>query len=289
MEFNFLKLKISMSVGWNQPPSIPPEKLLFDRLHLDGMLRPHFDNRASLIGILLSQVSVLVTIGLTLLVSDINTKWGIDKALWNFIVISTFSCLLLWSAIVTLKIFRQPSFEEFLRRITSQSLTTQDRRFVFLFVAIGQDGAKRVLVQHSVNWECWLLPNFGKSQSGNVNTNQELHQALGQKLSAEAADLLLTPMNEDMINSKQSYKNNKFTTYYFDFYFAQITSESLTDKICHKEFDIAGDRFAWLTVAELKNDLHTRERNSDVIEHLENKIFANGFSSLSTERKIGVQ
>lgn len=286
MEINvFGKLKLSITRA--QQPQIPPEKVLFDRAHLDGMLRPYFDNKSSLIGIFLSQASILVTIGLTLLVSDIGTKWGIDKYIWNFMIAAAFGCLVAWSFYITLKILRLPSFEVFLGKVISQSLTTQDRRFVFLFFALDSDNSRRILVQYSPKWACWLLPNFGKSESSVFNTEEDLRRSLATKISAEANDVELTRVNEDLISTKLSFKNNKLTTYYFDFYLARIVSKELTEKMTLNSFELAGGKFAWMTVYELKNHPFTLERNGDVIDHLEEKIISNGSSALSLEEIVG--
>lgn len=286
LEISFFRIKLNLSISLKKPERIPPDKLLFDRIHLDGLLRPGYDNKASLIGILLSQLSVLVTIVLTLLASDIKSKWGIQEQVWITLIIVIFSTLGLWSLIVFIKILKQPSFESFLERIMENSLTTQDRRFVFLITAKDKQKNKRVLVQYSNNWQCWLLPNFGRQQSGKVSSTETLHKTLSEKLGADLTDLSLSPVNDDLITSKMSYKNGKFTNYYFDFYQAKIKSDELKNKLLPLEFYIGGVMYKWMTTAEMKNDATTKERNSDVIDHLEDRIFANNSTALSIECEL---
>lgn len=286
VDISFFGIKLNLSITLNKPEKIPPDKLLFDRTHLDGLLRPDYDNKASLIGILLSQLSVLVTIILTLLASDIKSKWGIQEEVWITLIIVIFSILGLWSLIIFIKILKQPSFESFLERIMKNSLTTQDRRFVFLITARDNKKSKRVLVQYSDNWQCWLLPNFGRQQSGKVSSNEELHKTLSEKLCADFMDLSLSPVNDDLITSKMSYKNGKFTNYYFDFYQAKIKSDELKNKLRRLEFNIGGVKYKWMTTAEMKNDSITKERNSDVIDHLEDRIFSNNSTGLSIECEL---
>lgn len=286
VEISFRRLKLNFSISLKKTTNIPPDKLLFDRLHLDGLLRPSYDNKASLIGILLSQLSVLVTIVLTLLASDIKSKWGIQEQVWAFVITSIFSILSVWSIYVFIKIIKQPSFENFLERIMNSSLTTQDRRFVFLITARDNQKNKKVLVQYSDSWNCWLLPNFGRQQSGKVSNNDALHRSLSDKLGCNLTDLSLSPLNDDLISSKISYKNGKFTSYYFDFYQAKINSEDLENKLRPSEFTIGGVNYKWMTTAEMKSDSITKERNSDVIDHLDDRIFANASTNLSLEREI---
>lgn len=288
MELRFKNFRLNLTWTWQEPISLPPDKLLFDRVHLDVLLRPYFDNKASLIAILLSQVSVLITIGLTLLVSDIPNKWGIDKNQWFLIVVATSLCLALWSIYVFYRLLKQRSFEDFLNYITSKSLTIQERRFVFLIIGKDSEGYKRVLVQYSDSWKCWLLPNFGRNQSKDANTNEKLENALAQKLATEPAAFSILSINEDLLNYKWSYKNNKFTHYYFDFFQVLINSQLLEKALCDgKSFERAGTKFAWMTPAEMKADVNTRERNSDVINHLEEQIFPNGTPSISFNSIIG--
>ncbi|MFV8577724.1 hypothetical protein ACNRBH_00740 [Ralstonia pseudosolanacearum] len=284
MEINVGKIKISISK--RSESQIPPDKLLFDRLHLDGLLRPYFDSKSSLTGILLSQLSIIATIGLTFLVSDVNTKWGIEKSLWVFIITSTFALLTAWSLFVFYKIIRSPSFDDFQQKIISHSLTIQDRRFVFLLFARDSKGERRILVQYSNEWNCWLLPNFGKSESSALDSHESLRGKLTAKLSAEIDDIALFAVNEDLISTKTSFKSNKITSYYFDFYLVKIVSETLSTKMICQQFELAGGSFAWMTIGELRKDPLTRERNGDVIDHLESKIMANGSSTLAMAQSV---
>ncbi len=99
-------------------------------------------------------------------------------------------------------------------------------------------------------------------------------------------ELSLSPVNEDLITSKISYKNGKFTNYYFDFYQAKIKSDELKDKLRPLEFNIGGVKYKWMTTAEMKNDSITKERNSDVIDHLEDRIFSNNSTGLSIDSEL---
>lgn len=288
MEINIRGYKFIISFSRDAKPSVPPDKVLFDRLHLDGLLRPYFDNKVSLIGILLSQFSVLITIWLTLLVSDIQAKWGIDRDLWLIGTISVFSILGVWSVYIIYKIIRLPSFEQFLANLIIQSSTTQDRRFVFLLTGCDVNGFRRVLVQYSMSWQCWLLPNFPRSQSIEFTSPEKLIIALNEKLGARAGELRLSAIEDDLISSKQSFKNGKFTSYYFDFYKVLIDSDALELRLCDLEFEIGGNRFRWMTIGDMKLDANTRERNSDVINHLEDRIFGSGSSFQSIKAEIRV-
>jgi hypothetical protein len=286
MQIALGKFKFNITFTWDKPAEIPPDKLLFDRRHLGGLLRPYYDNKTNLVGILLSQLSVLVTIILTLLVSDIGNKWGIAKELWSFIITFTFAIIAAWSVFIVIKIIRQPSFDAFLSDVISNSLTAQERRFVFLITANDSAKSTRVLVQFSESWECWLLPNFSKSQSEQVNNIDKLRSALASKLGADPSELLLTALNDDLISTKLSYKNGKITTYYFDFFQAAITSKDLSEKLSTQSLDIGGTKFSWMTIAEMKSHQTTRQKNDDVINHLEDCIFANGAPPLSMKDKV---
>ncbi|MEE5096436.1 hypothetical protein V2K00_19120 [Pseudomonas alliivorans] len=286
MEISFKKVKFSFSISRDVPAHIPPDKLLFERAHLDGLLRPSYDNKASLIGILLSQISVLVTIVLTVLASDIKARWGIQEQIWITLIISIFSILGAWSLIVFIKILKQPSFESFLTRVMGSSLTIQDRRFVFILTARDKHKNRKLLVQYSENWKCWLLPNFGKQQSGKVSSQDTLLESLSEKLGAKSSDLSLRPLNDDLISSKISYKNGKFTSYYFDFYQAKIISADLECRLLFEAFEIGGIKYRWMTTAEMKADKDTKEKNSDVIDHLDDRIFAQSLVALSVEQEI---
>ena len=226
MQIALGKFKFDITFTWDKPADIPPDKLLFDRRHLGGLLRPYYDNKTNLVGILLSQLSVLVSITLTLLVSDIGNKWGIAKELWSFIITSTFAIIAAWSVFIVIKIVKQPSFETFLSNVISNSLTAQERRFVFLVTAKDSAKSTRILVQFSKSWECWLLPNFTKSQSETVKNIDKLSSALASKLGADTSELLLMALNDDLISTKLSYKNGKITTYYFDFFQVTICLDS---------------------------------------------------------------
>lgn len=289
MEISIRNFKLSVTWSTGKPAEIPPDKLLFDRLHLDGLLRPTYDNKTNLIGILLSQLSVLVSISLTLLVSEISSKWGIDKELWKFAIVGIFTLVGAWSVFVAVRIARQPSFETFLSGIVARSLTILDRRFVFLITSRDTTKLTRVLVQYSDSWSCWLLPNFSKSQSEEMNSSDKLLSALASKIGADPSDLSLTALNDDLLSSKISYKNKSFTNYYFDFYHVSINSERIEEKLQQQEVEIGGVRFRWMTTGELKAHQNTKERNSDVIDHIEDRIFANGTPSFSMQQEVEVK
>lgn len=289
MEISIRNLKLSVTWSSGKREEIPPDKLLFDRLHLDGLLRPSYDNKINLIGILLSQLSVLVSISLTLLVSEISSKWGIDKELWKVAITAAFTIIGAWSVLVAVRIVRQPSFETFLSGIVAKSLTTLDRRFVFLITSRDTTSLTRVLVQYSDSWSCWLLPNFSKSQSEEMNSSDKLVSALASKIGADTSELSLTALNDDLLSSKISYKNKSFTNYYFDFYHVTIDSKRIEEKLQQQEVEIGGVRFRWMTMAELKAHQNTKERNSDVIDHIEDRIFANGTTAFSMQQKVEVK
>lgn len=259
-------------ISKSHAPSIPPDKLLFDRVQLGGLLRPYFDNGSSLLGIILSQLSILITIGLTLLVSDVTSKWGIDKSLWIAFILFTSGILGAWSIYVFYRFLRSPNFDDFLSSIIPHSQTVVDRRFVFIFRAKGSDNSRLFLTQFIEEWDCWMLPNFGRSMSSKMNTDHELLDALSEKLALKQNSLIGTPVREDLINTKFSERNRKLTTYYFDFYSIKIPSSELPEIMLDKEFDVAGGKFSWMTIDEMKRHKLTSERNGDVIKHLENSI-----------------
>lgn len=282
MEFNIWKYKFSVSR--QKESRIPPDKVLFDRLHLNGLLRPYFDNKASNIGILLSQISILVTIGYTMLVSDIGSKWGIDENVWIFLSLTFFGALLVWFSYIIYKILKTPSFEDFLQKLIDQSQTKEDRRFAFLLLAKDTESSLRILVEYSNTWECWLLPNFGKRASSDIQTNDELCNALAIKWAAEGSDIKLTTFKDDLISTKLSIKNGKLTTYYFDIFFVEI-SDSLARTMSDREFILPAGKYAWMTIHDLRNHQYTLERNGDVIDHLEQQ-FAHGSPGVSMKRAV---
>ncbi|MBJ7222519.1 MULTISPECIES: hypothetical protein [unclassified Brenneria] len=278
MEFNIWKIKFSISR--NSKNDLAPDKLLYDRKYLKSFLRPYFDNKSANIGILLSQISILVTIGYTMLVSDISSKWGIDKGIWMFLSIFVFSSLIIWFIYIVYKILVTPSYEKFLQVLAGQSTTRDERRFAFLILAIDKDDSLRLLVEYSKIWDCWLLPNFGKSRSADFDSTDKLSSALADKWGASSEDITVTPVNDDLISTKISYKSNSLTTYYFDIFFVKI-SEKLSRKMLTMDLTLPGGKYSWKTIGELKEDNRTFERNLDVIEHVEQRIFANGRPGIS--------
>ncbi|MEQ9861227.1 hypothetical protein OI450_03020 [Pectobacterium cacticida] len=282
MEFNIWKYKFSVSR--QKESRIPPDKVLFDRLHLNGLLRPYFDNKASNIGILLSQISILVTIGYTMLVSDIGSKWGIDENVWIFLSLTFFGALLVWFSYIIYKILKTPSFEDFLQKLIDQSQTKEDRRFAFLLLAKDTESSLRILVEYSNTWKCWLLPNFGKRASSDIQTNDELCNALATKWAAKGSDIKLSTLKDDLISTKLSLKNGKLTTYYFDIFFVEI-SDSLAKKMNDREFILPAGKYAWMTIHDLRNHQYTLERNGDVIDHLEQQ-FAYGSPGVSMKPAV---
>jgi len=282
LEFNIWKYKFSVSR--QKESRIPPDKVLFDRLHLNSLLRPYFDNKASNIGILLSQISILVTIGYTMLVSDIGTKWGIDKGVWIFLSLTFFGALLVWFSYIIYKILRTPSFEDFLQRLIDQSQTKEDRRFAFLLLAEDTQSSLRILVEYSKSWDCWLLPNFGKSESSNIQTNDELCKSLARKWAAKGSDITLSTFKEDLISKKISVKSEKLTTYYFDIFFVEI-SDNLAQKMSDRDFILPAGKYAWMTIHDLRTHQNTLERNGDVIDHLEQQL-AHGSPGISMKREV---
>lgn len=283
MEFNLWKIKITISK--DNEKTLSPDKLLYDRKYLKSFLRPYFDNKSANVGIILSQISILVTIGYTMLVSDISTKWGVDKSIWIAASIFFFSVLITWLLYIVYKIIATPSYEKFLQTLTNESLTRQVRRFVFLILANDKNQSLRLLVEHSETWECWLLPNFGKSSSSTLDTRNKLCSALADKWGACSEDITISAIDDDLISTKMSYKNNKITTYYFDIFFVKF-SDDFSKKMIKMDLTLPGGQYSWKTIGELKNDKSTLEKNADVIEHVEQRILANGRPGISLKQLL---
>ncbi len=162
---------------------------------------------------------------------------------------------------------RAPSIDDLMDELAGEAGAVLERRAIFIVKRRNIDGAYRVLSYWQPAWDCFLLPNINLNEG--IPSSVAMVRGLSSIIGIPEERLTLSPYPEQSVlrSSKYSPTYRRETSYKFEFYHVAV-SGSISSTFAGSSFSHGGFDYSWLTVAELRAHPTTRERNGDVLKHL---------------------
>ncbi|MEV7786471.1 hypothetical protein AB0O72_13850 [Streptomyces sp. NPDC088106] len=162
---------------------------------------------------------------------------------------------------------RAPSIDDLMDEVAGEAGAVLERRAIFVIKRRGNDGAYRVLAYWQPAWDCFLLPNINLNEG--ISSSEAMIRGASTMIGTPEDRLTLSPYPEQTVlrSSKYSPTYRRETSYRFEFHHVAISGE-ISSTFAAESFSHGGFDYSWLTVAELRAHAATREKNGDVLKHL---------------------
>jgi len=251
----------------------PPEVLCISGDRLALVLNQHERVRAKA-SEWRAPLGLAITLWLAFLVSDFRATWGLKGDQWGVVVFMLASFSTVWLFVELYQRFLISSTEmSLLEKICQNADRQDDHRGIFFFHAEDSSETERVLVYFDIVWKCYLLPSADIASIGfdDPDAVALLAAQVGRLVGAREEDIKVRRVpNAELHSTKYSYYHRREKAYTFEFLHVSVVEPR--PEIYEEEFFSGGRLYRWMSVPELLQDENTKDRNSDVLHHIENKF-----------------
>jgi hypothetical protein len=152
------------------------------------------------------------------------------------------------------------------QQFRDKSFMPIEYRVLFIIKTNYFENANYLLFFNDETWDCFFLPN-AKTKPNIITA--DLAEKISHFLGVEASSVSLNLFDSefDMVSKKNSQFHKCMTLYYTKFCYVSITKPPA--RFFNKNFTYYGREFKWMTIPEVLNDPKEKEKNSDIIRHLE--------------------
>ena len=129
----------------------------------------------------------------------------------------------------------------------------------------------RFLVYYDEIYHCYLCPHFPitKEEIKDNFYSEKILEYISNELRVSKKHLFVNSVRQQKEHVKYSLRENDNKNFLFYYCKVDISNFDKYQNIKNDSFIIQGKKFAWVSLAELRKDTNTMERNSDVVNYLE--------------------
>lgn len=248
----------------------PPETIVINNARLQSIVSEYGKEMAARVGWTVP-AAFLFSVVLCVPVSDFKPYAGLTGDQVKLIVYLFGLVSLAWTIIELLKLRNDLPHVKFERSLSDSIINTPDFTVMYL-IKLTTDHVPRILVEKNPTWNCYFLPYVSRPSADLFSFEKitELRNTIASYLAIAKDDVNIDHLREySLISEKFSEKDKVQKQFNFDFFFFSIPASKMMANYNNSPLVVGGKTFFWMTLDELLNDPVTRERNGDVLQHLQ--------------------
>jgi len=247
-----------------------PETIVINSTRLQSIVNDYGKEMAARVGWTVP-AAFLFSVVLCIPVSDFKPYAGLTSDQVKLIVYLLGLGSLVWTVFELLKLRNDLPQEKYERRLSSHIINTPDFTVMYL-IKLTTDHVPRILVEKNPTWNCYFLPYVSRPSSDSFSFEKitELRNTIASYLAIAKDDVNIDHLREYSLTSEKFSEKDKMQKQFnFDFFFFSIPATKMMANYNNSPLVVGGKTFFWMTLDELLNDPATRERNGDVLQHLQ--------------------